>query len=112
MRLAVIVATTALCVGGAAIADDAATKPDDGRIQIVPPQAPAKPPDLTVPPAPAPVAPPASPPPATEKLEQHEDPPPRGQSPDDLPRGEGAAAIPRERPSGIKAIEDWVRSLF
>ena len=31
---------------------------------------------------------------------------------DEPPRGEGAAIIPQETPSGIKAVEDWIRSWF
>jgi hypothetical protein len=39
-------------------------------------------------------------------------PPPAPWEADEPPRGEGAAIIPQETPSAIKAVEDWIRSWF
>lgn len=91
-----------------------------GKLEIQPgpqPQQPPQPPNLNIP------APPVTPPqpgqPGTEgnpapgqTLEQHQEPGPRGEDAEKPPRGEGAAMIPKETPSGIKAIEDWLWSWF
>lgn len=92
---------------------------NSGQLEVQPglqPQKPAQPPNLNIP---GPPATPSQPgrtgpegPPPNERVEQHQEPPPRGQPPDELPRGEGAAMIPRETPSGIKAIEEWFASWF
>jgi len=120
MRVAVMIAVAVLCAGAPAIADDdTAGKPDTagpangGKLEVVPPpQGPAKPPGLTVPPAAPPPRDTGISPAPSENVEQHQEPLPQGQAPDALPRGEGAAAIPRETPTGIKAIEAWVSSWF
>ena len=113
MRMAVIVVGSLICAGAPALADDnPATKRDSGKIQIVPPpvQGPPKPPDLGLPRQP--VTPPERATPSNERFEQHEEPPAQGQRPDGLDRGEGFAALPRETPSGIKALEDWIGPIF
>ena len=113
MRKAVTVVALFLCAGASAVADDKpATKPDRGRLEIVPPpvQGPPKPPDLSLPRQPA--APPARATPPSERFEQHEEPPAQGQRPDGLDRGEGFAALPRETPSAVKALEDWIGPIF
>ena len=84
----------------------------DGRLQVrPPPEGPPKPPDLTVPPAPV-----TPPPPATEPgrniNQPDEPPPPAAWEGDEPPRGEGAAAIPRESPPAIAAFKRWLRSWF
>ena len=78
------------------------------------PQRPPQPPNLTIP---APPVTPAQPgtepaPPPGETLKQHQEPGPGGQDLDKPPRGEGAAMIPKETPSGVKAIETWIWSWF
>ena len=107
--------------GGPATAPPtAAPPPGSGRFEVQPgPQKPAQPPpppNLNIPSPPA-TTPPATGPgpratPPSERFEQHQEPAPRGQDPDALPRGEGAAMIPKEKPSAIKAVEDWVASWF
>jgi hypothetical protein len=91
---------------------------NSGPLQVQPgpeTKPPAQPPNLTVPPSP--VTPPqpgqtgpkSNPPPT---FEQHQEPGPGGENPNGPPRGEGAAMIPKQTPSGIKAIEDWISSWF
>lgn len=97
------------------------TQPTAGaplQVQPGPPtKPPAQPPNLNVPPPPVPpsqpgqTVPEGNPPPG-QTFEQHQEPGPGGQDPEKPPRGEGAAMIPKETPSGIKAIEDWVSSWF
>jgi hypothetical protein len=113
MRLAVVITTVLLCAGAPALAaDDAAPKRNGGRLEIVPPplQGPPKPPDLSLPRQP--VTPPERTTPSSERFEEHEEPRAQGQAPDGLDRGEGFAALPRETPTGVKALEDWIGPIF
>lgn len=99
-------------------APPADTQPATGApLQVQPgtkPQQPAQPPNLNVPPPPVPPSQPGTEgnPPPNQTFEPHQEPGPGGQDPEKPPRGEGAAMIPKETPSGIKAIEDWVSSWF
>jgi hypothetical protein len=109
MRLAVIIAATVLGTGAAALADDAPPPAERGKLEVVP-MGPPKPPDLSVPrPAATPPARAISP---SERFQEHEEPAAQGPAPDGLDRGEGYAALPRETPSGVKALEDWIGPIF
>lgn len=110
---------TAKSDGGTGPTTDAAPPANSGQLEVQPgpqPQKPTQPPNLNIPSRPAaPSQPGRTGPenqPPNESIEQHQEPPPKGQAPDELPRGEGAAMIPKETPSGIKAIEDWFLSWF
>ena len=96
------------------------TSDGGGKIEIQPgpqPQQPPQPPNLNIPAPPVTPPPPGRPgteanPPPGQTLERHQEPGPGGEDANKPPRGEGAAMIPKETPSGIKAIEDWLWSWF